>query len=217
MTSAASSGNAFLYTGSRYLFALAQNKQAPQVFLNCSKRGVPYWCVLFTALFSLITYLSCGTGGAADAFGWFLNLTTIASLFTWCSICVAYIRFHAHLKAQGVSRDTLPFKSFGQPYTAWTSLIFFSIIIIFNGWEVFTRGNWSVSDFITAYIGIPIFFGLFLFWKILKRTSFVKSRDADLWTGKAAIDNEVWPEQHPRNCKQRLLDPLGSLVQANAA
>lgn len=38
LTSAASSANAFLYTGSRYLYALAQNRQAPQFLLTCSKR-----------------------------------------------------------------------------------------------------------------------------------------------------------------------------------
>lgn len=185
------------------MFALAQNKQAPQIFLKCSKRGVPYYAVGFTAMFSLLTFLSVGSG-ASVVFGWFLNLTTIASLFTWVSICVAYIRFHSHCKAQGVTRDSLPFKSFGQPYTAWIALVFFSIIILFNGWKVFTKGNWDVQDFITAYIGIPIYFGLFLFWKIFKRTSFVNSRDADLWTGKAAIDNEVWPEQIPRNFLERV-------------
>ena len=38
LTSASSSANAFLYTGSRYLFALAQNRQAPRVLLKCTKR-----------------------------------------------------------------------------------------------------------------------------------------------------------------------------------
>lgn len=37
LTSASSSGNAFLYTGSRYLYALAQNGQAPRFLLKCTK------------------------------------------------------------------------------------------------------------------------------------------------------------------------------------
>ena len=37
LTSASSSANAFLYTGSRYLYALAQNGQAPKFLLHCSK------------------------------------------------------------------------------------------------------------------------------------------------------------------------------------
>ena len=38
LTSATSSANAFLYSGSRYLYALAQNGHAPRQLLYCSKR-----------------------------------------------------------------------------------------------------------------------------------------------------------------------------------
>ncbi|KAM5439982.1 hypothetical protein McanCB21832_000087 [Microsporum canis] len=38
LTSATSSGNAFLYTGSRYLYGLAQNRQAPRFLLHCTKQ-----------------------------------------------------------------------------------------------------------------------------------------------------------------------------------
>lgn len=38
LTSATSSANAFLYTGSRGLLALAQNGQAPKIFLRCTKK-----------------------------------------------------------------------------------------------------------------------------------------------------------------------------------
>lgn len=38
LTSASSSANSFLYQGSRYLFALAQNGQAPKFLLYCTKK-----------------------------------------------------------------------------------------------------------------------------------------------------------------------------------
>ena len=41
LTSATSSANAFLYTGARYLYALAQNGQAPRQLLYCSRRYNP--------------------------------------------------------------------------------------------------------------------------------------------------------------------------------
>lgn len=149
LTSASSSANAFLYTGSRYLFALAQNKQAPRFLLTCSNNGVPYYCVAISASIAAITYLSVAPGGPSAAFTWFQNLTTIASLFTWCSICIAYIQFYKALKAQGVDRNTLTFKSHFQPYTAWASLSYFSVIIVFNGFHVFTgvnHRNWKVGS-----------------------------------------------------------------------
>lgn len=203
LTSAASAANAFLYTGSRYLFALAQNKQAPRFLLKCSKRGVPYYCVGITAAISLLTYMTVANG-AANVFGWFLNLTTIASLFTWVSILIAFLRFRAACIAQGVDRNTLVFKSPFQPYIAYASLFFFVIIILFNGFSVFTHGNWDVSKFVTAYVGIPIYFALYLFWKILKRSSFVKASEADLWTGKAAVDAEVWIDPVPKNVLEKI-------------
>ncbi|KAL8828990.1 MAG: hypothetical protein Q9191_002270 [Dirinaria sp. TL-2023a] len=203
LTSATSSANAFLYTGSRYLYALAQNGQAPRFFLKCTKRGVPVYCIIVTASISLLTYLSCSSG-ANVVFTWFQNLTTIANLFTWMSVSIAYIQFHKALRAHGVDRNTLVFKSPFQPFTAYFSLFFFAIITIFNGFYVFKP--WSIDDFVTAYVGIPIYLVLYVFWKIFKRTSFVRPSQADIFTGKAALDaaDAHWPERVPRNILERI-------------
>lgn len=203
LTSASSSANAFLYTGARYLFGVAQNKQAPKFLLKCSKGGVPYYCVGITASLSLLTYMSVSTG-ANEVFLWFQNLVTIAQLFTWCSICIAYIRFHAALKAQGVDRSTLVFRSPFQPYLAYGTFIYFALIILFNGWVVFTNGNWVVNDFLISYIGVPIYFLLYAVWRFGKRTHFVKASEADIWSGKAALDAEHWPERRARNWVERV-------------
>jgi amino acid transporter len=60
--------------------------------------------------------------------------------------------------------------------------------------------------FLTAYIGIPIFFLLYGFWKIFKRTKWIPSADADIYTGKAALDAEdgQWPDQKPRNIWEKI-------------
>ena len=157
---------------------------------------MPYYCIGITASISLLTYLSCSSGSDV-VFTWFQSLTTIASLFTWASVSLAYIRFHRALQAQGVDRNTLVFKSPFQPYTAYFALIFFSVIILFNGF--FTFKPFLRDEFITSYIGIPIFFALFLFWKIFKRTKLVDPAEADLYTGKAALDAVYWPERNQRN------------------
>ena len=203
LTSASSSANAFLYTGSRYMFALAQNRQAPRFLLRCSKTGVPYWCVAITASISGLTYLSAGSAGASKAFTWFQNLTTISTLFTWVSICISYIMFHRACRAQGIDRNTLIFKSPFQPYSCWFSLIFFSLIIFFNGFDSIA-GGFNVNSFITDYIGVPIYFILFFFWKFFKRTKWRTPAEADLYTGKAALDAVEWPERYPKNIIERI-------------
>lgn len=202
LTSASSSANAFLYTGSRYLFALAQNRQAPRFLLKCTKAGVPLWCVLITAAFGLLTYMST-SAGANTVFVWFQNLTTISTLFTWVSINLAYVRFYAACKAQGLDRNTLPFKSPFQPFLGWAAMIFFGLIIFFNGFDSIA-GGWDSSAFITDYIGVPIYFGLLLFWKVFKRTHWRKASEADLYTGKAALDAIEWPERVPRNIIEKI-------------
>jgi len=123
---------------------------------------------------------------------------------------IAFLGFRRACDAQGVTRADRPFNSHFQPFTAYAALVFFIIIIVFNGWKVFTHdavtgaSNWSIQDFVTAYVVIPIYLGLFLFWKLYKKTKFVKASEADLWTGKAALDAEVWPEQVPRNFLEKI-------------
>ncbi|OQU96570.1 hypothetical protein CLAIMM_02634 [Cladophialophora immunda] len=203
LSSASSSANTFVFVGSRYLFGLALTRQAPRIFLKCTSRGVPIYAIGFTAMFSAFAYMSTTTEGN-KVFNWFLSLGTVAALLTWCSVCVAYLRFKRALEAQGVDRNDLPFKTPFQPYIAYFALAFFSLIIFFNGWEIFVQGNWSTQSFITAYIGLPIFFSMYLFWKFFKKTSLIKPAEADLWTGKAALDAQVWPQPIPRNFLEKM-------------
>ena len=168
---------------------------------------MPYYCIILTASVSLLTYMSC-TAGSSTVFTWFQNLTTVASLFTWMSVSVAYIQFHRALRAQGISRNTLVFKSPWQPYTAYFSLLFFAAITLLNGFYTFPSATkkFDVNNFVTAYVGVPIFFALFLAWKVLKRTRWVDPREADIQTGKAALDaaDAHWPERRPRNVLERV-------------
>lgn len=39
---------------------------------------------------------------------------------------------------------------------------------------------------------------MFAFWKIFKKTKMVDPAEADIWTGKAAIDAQVWPSPEAR-------------------
>lgn len=72
LTSATSSANAFLFTGSRYLFGVAQNRHAPRFLLKCSRTGVPYFCVAITAAISFLTFLSVSSG-SNKVFTWFMK------------------------------------------------------------------------------------------------------------------------------------------------
>ena len=61
------------------------------------------------------------------------------------------------------------------------------------------------ADFVASYISVFVFFALYLGWKIVFRTKWIKPAEADILTGKAALDAEDahWPEQIPRNWVER--------------
>ncbi|KXT01415.1 hypothetical protein AC578_9518 [Pseudocercospora eumusae] len=205
ITSATSAGNACVYIGSRYLYALAQLGQAPQMLLWCTKSGVPLWCVLSTASFSLLAYMSVSSG-SANVFGWLTNISALASLLTWSTVITAYLRFYRATQVQGIDRGEMAFRAVGTIDTAYASLAFFVIVILGNGFAVFTKGNWNTKDFIIAYIGIPIYAVLILGWKLVKRTRFIRSHEVDLMSGKAEIDRQehLWAADEPRNAWEKV-------------
>ncbi|KAI5286081.1 hypothetical protein KEM54_000084 [Ascosphaera aggregata] len=57
-----------------------------------------------------------------------------------------------------------------------------------------------------AYIGVPIFFLLYLGHKYVFKTAVVPIEKIDIWTGKDTIDRleELWEEPQPRNCLEKL-------------
>jgi len=170
LISAWSAGSSYCWVGSRIIVAMTTDRQLPQVFGRTWKNGVPYVAVITSWLFGPLAYLSLGTGGAAQAFSWLLNLSTVAGLIAWATLCFCYIRFHRAMEVQGLSRDSLPWKGPLQPYAAWVGFIGASVITLATGFPVFLEGNWSTADFISSYIGIPIFFVPIVTWKLLHKT-----------------------------------------------
>jgi amino acid transporter len=146
LTSAWSAASSDLFTSSRALFGLAINGQAPKFFARTTKSGLPYVAVGFCSLFGLLAFMSLQST-AGKVFGYFANLTAAAGLMSWWGICLIYIRFHAGMKAQGISRAELPYASAMNKgaFAAWYAIIAITVILFFSGWSVFLAGNWDTS------------------------------------------------------------------------
>ncbi|OJJ06283.1 hypothetical protein ASPVEDRAFT_317494 [Aspergillus versicolor CBS 583.65] len=125
--------------GTRYLYALAQNNQAPKLFLRCTNRGIPIWALLATTSISFFTFMSIGSSSSV-AFQWFQKLTTVSTLSTWISICIAYMHFHAALEAQKVNRASLPFSFPLQPYLTYCTLEYLCMVVFFSGFDYIAGG-----------------------------------------------------------------------------
>lgn len=202
LTSACSAGNAYLYMSSRSIYSLAVSGNAPKIFARCNRWGSPIYSILAASCFAPLAYLSCGSQ-AGIVFNWLVSLTNTAGYTSWILCAIVYLRFRKACVAQGVS---VPYRSRVQPYMAWVSLVFFTILLLCNGFTCFYPGRFTVSGFLTTYIGIPIFLVLWIGHKLIlgRRDPWMRSpwkvdlitglreveADARMWTGMEETQNE---------------------------
>ncbi|KAL6250486.1 hypothetical protein RBB50_002788 [Rhinocladiella similis] len=179
VTSAFSCGMAVVFLASRVLCGLAEEGQAPRIFLKTNRFGAPYPAVIVSSLFMPLVYLSLGSNSSA-AFGWFVNIATVAALIAWLIIEITFLRFFYALKVQGIARERLPYKSPLQPYMAWITTLVLALIILFSGYSVFLRGHWNTDSFLVSYIGIPIFLFLWACAFLFFRSGIIPLREIDL-------------------------------------
>ncbi|KAG6005296.1 hypothetical protein E4U21_000271 [Claviceps maximensis] len=204
LTSAWSSGNSMFYASTRILYSAALDGKAPSLF-KWEQFGVPYACVAATTALSSLVYLNVNHH-SADVFFWISNLSAVSTLIIWASVCYTYLRFYYALRHHGVSRDSLPYKSPWQPFLAYFAIVFCLVVALFNGFDAFFPGRFSAKTFVPPYIDIPIFLSLFLGYKLVKGTKFVKLSEMDLWSGKAEIDRleGTWKVNQPKNWLERV-------------
>ncbi|KAM5356752.1 hypothetical protein ACJ41O_003398 [Fusarium nematophilum] len=238
-----SCGNAFLYSSSRTLYSLAQDGQAPKVFLKCNKAGVPWVCVTAVTIISLLSFL-VASNSASEVFSWFLDLTTVALVVNFTAMSWVFVGWCRALKAQGIIRqgentlkgnswnlfqrgkgtsEARPAEGIVFPFTArcasWTP--YFCIVLgsttsIFIGFDIFHP--WSTKGFVTSYFGLAWFLFMFALWKIIKRTKFVDPAIVDIYANgkKQAVDEEcrLWEEGLDQEIEREALQKKSVLVRA---
>ncbi|ORX33309.1 amino acid permease/ SLC12A domain-containing protein [Kockovaella imperatae] len=179
ITSAWSSSNQALLAGTRVLYGLAIKRQAPKILLRTNRWGSPYVCVCVFAVFMLLAFLSL-SNGALTVFYWFVDLVGCGILISWSAVLLNHIRLTRALKAQGIPRSALPWRPRWTPYTSYIALAACLLILLTNGFAVFTKGGWSASGFITGYIDIPLVLVAYFGWKLYKKTKLVRLMDIPL-------------------------------------
>lgn len=199
LTSAWSAGNAFLYSGSRVLYSMALNHQAPRIFAKTTRFGVPWAAVTATWLVGCLAFLNVSNSGAT-VFNWFSNISTISGFIAWIVVTITYIRFRKAMEYNGML-TTLPFLTPLQPYATWFVLFLLSVLTITNGFSVFFPSNWNGPDFVAAYITFPIFLALYFGHKIWTSTRYVMKERS--WDGRfqAGAMTKAWLGHFAKLCR----------------
>ncbi|GFZ49100.1 hypothetical protein JCM24511_06850 [Saitozyma sp. JCM 24511] len=212
LTSAFSAANSGLYGTSRQLYGLAIRGQAPKIFAKTTKNGLPIYALILPTVFMSLSYMALGAG-ASTALNWLSNLTSLAGFITWTVISLTYLRFKAGVDSQGIDRrqfhpDPLTprdsYASFWQPFPAYWTIFWCAIVILFNGWEVFTAGSWNASDFVVAYINLPLFAILAGGYWLVKRPKHLKPSELDFVSNIPSDEEVYYEEPPPKNIFQKI-------------
>lgn len=187
LTSIFSAGNAYTYCGTRSLYGLALEGQAPKFLRKTTKSGVPLYCLAVIMAFACLAFLNVSSS-ASKVLTWFTNIITAAQIIDYIVICITYICFYRACGAQKVDRQSLPYTGWFQPYCAWIAGTFLTTVVCVYGYTVFLPGRWNVSDFFTYYTMVLIAPVTFFGWKLVKKTKFIRPEDADLIWERPVID-----------------------------
>ena len=189
MISVLSVGNSSVYGSSRTLVALAEQRQAPQIFAYIDRSGRPLVAVAFALAIGFLAFLAA-SNAEKSAFTWMLALSGLSSIFTWGSICLAHIRFRQAWRLQGRRLDELAFRSQPGIIGSWIGFVFNLLVLVAQFWTGFAQVGYgdyttgeNVSNFFQGYLAAPIVLAFYFPYKWYKSTNVIKCQDMDLSTG----------------------------------
>lgn len=126
LTAAASSCNSGIFSNSRMLFGLSNQKQAPPYFASTNKNGVPHIAIFVScALLMIAALLNYIVPNATLVFTYITTVSTVLFLAVWALITVAYINY---TKRNPEAHKQANFKLLGGKYMGYIILIFFFLV-----------------------------------------------------------------------------------------
>lgn len=126
LTAAASSCNSGIFSNSRMLFGLSNQKQAPPYFASTNKNGVPHIAIFAScALLMIAALLNYIVPNATLVFTYITTVSTVLFLAVWALITVAYINY---TKRNPEAHKQANFKLVGGKYMGYIILIFFFLV-----------------------------------------------------------------------------------------
>ncbi|CEN59256.1 Putative General amino acid permease [Aspergillus calidoustus] len=191
MTSVLSAGNNVIFSAARTLHGMALDGKAPAFFAKCNKYGLPYYAVIAALSFCLLSLLQIGES-SATVLNWFVGICTASYLLNYFGTVITYLHFYYTMKKQGMDRSTLPYRGYLQPYAAWYALAGTFLMTLVLGYTVFIDGNWDTTTFFTSYTMVGFFIVAFVFWKVVRRTRYVRLGEADLKLGSTKDDIDLY-------------------------
>ncbi|CAF1313597.1 unnamed protein product [Rotaria sordida] len=181
LTTILSAGNSGLYVCTRVLYALANEGKAPKKFAYLTRTGIPIWCLVFTTFVSTVLF-GLSFIGNKIIYQWLVNITGVMGFIAWFGISLAHWRFRRAFILQGYSLNDLIYKALFFPVGPILASLLICISVLGQGYSAFTTHPFNFSNFLSAYITIPVFLVIYFVYKFVKKTRIVSLSQMDLVT-----------------------------------
>ena len=125
LTAALSVYNSGVYANSRMLYGLAEQGNAPRVFLKLSRNGVPVLGILVSGLITLLC-VALNYVLPQGALIILMSLVVAALVLNWAMISLSHLKFRRSMQQQGVVPS---FKALWSPFSNYLCLAFVVFIL----------------------------------------------------------------------------------------
>lgn len=176
LTAVLSAGNSGMYASTRMLYNLATEGRAPRIFARLTRNGVPLVALLATTAVGALCFLT-SLFESKSVYLWLLNLSGMTGFIAWLGIAISHYRFRRGFVAQGLDPDRLPYRSPFFPYGPIFAFALCMIVTLGQNYQAFTDGKIDWVAVAATYIGIPIFLMIWLGYRIVRKTHFVRYAD----------------------------------------
>ncbi len=126
LTAALSVYNSGVYANSRMLYGLAEQRDAPRIFLKLSRNGVPTVAILVSGAITLLC-VALNYVLPEGALILLMSLVVAALVLNWAMITLSHLKFRQAMLARGV---TTRFKALWSPWGNYLCLAFVGFILL---------------------------------------------------------------------------------------
>lgn len=195
LISVTSVSSSALYSSSRTLQSLAEQKFAPSWFNYIDKRGRPLRSLVVCSIVGLFSFIAA-YDQQETVFAWLMAISGLSQLFTWFGICISHVRFRYALKYHNISLNSLGYVSQTGLWGSYYAMFWQVLILIAQFWiALFPIGGAkpTASNFFQNYLGAVVFLAFYLGYKIYHRDwkLYIKVQDIDIHADRTIFDEEV--------------------------
>lgn len=150
LTAALSVYNSGVYANSRMLYGLAEQGDAPRVFLKLSRNGVPALGILVSGLITLLC-VALNYVLPQGALIILMSLVVAALVLNWAMISLSHLKFRRSMQQRGVVPS---FKALWSPFSNYLCLAFVVFILVVLLFDSSTRMSVFALPVWVAVIGV---------------------------------------------------------------